>query len=192
MTVLKFKALFTLGLWATGLLSASATPDLSEYETEDDSRVPIPRSVVSTHAEAFSAHVTAAYPLIHFGKWVPLGRKGWIPGRPLLPRESRLYLPTWQIHADDADTQVVIVTPWLPGETNIKYPNQVSQIKKHIEKLLPNAAEPRIRGYFNIGQSDALIDNERFVDNGKFTGKVLLNFDPASKTKMHSTGNLEL
>lgn len=31
----------------------------------------------------------------HTGKWMPLGRKGWIPGRLLLPRESRLYLPTW-------------------------------------------------------------------------------------------------
>lgn len=96
-------------------------------------------------------------------------------------------------HADDADTQVVIVTPWLPGETNIKYPNQVSQIKKHIKQLLPNAAEPRVEGYFNIGQSDSLIKNERFVDNGKFTfGKVLLNFEPASKTKMHSVDNVEL
>lgn len=51
---------------------------------------------------------------------------------------------------------------------NIKYPNQVSQIKKHIKKLLPNAAEPRVESYFNIGQSDALIDNERSVDRFLF------------------------
>lgn len=68
MAGLKFKALFTLGVWVSGLLSASATPDSSEYETDDDYRVPIPRSVVCTHADTFSAHVTAAYPLIQ--SWI--------------------------------------------------------------------------------------------------------------------------
>lgn len=96
-------------------------------------------------------------------------------------------------HADDADTQVLIITPRLPGQMTIRYPNQVSQIKNRIKKLLPNAAEPRVEGYFNVGESDELVTNERFVKNGRFTfGKVLLNFEPASKTKLHSADNLEL
>lgn len=79
-------------------------------------------------------------------------------------------------YADDADTQVIIVTPWLPAQPTIKYPNQVSQIRQHIKQLLPNAAEAQVAGYFNIGESDRRITNERFVDNGRFTfGKVLLN-----------------
>ena len=83
----------------------------------------------------------------------------YMPGKP--PEEvptkvhSTLRLPGF--HIQDADTQVIIVTPWVPGTTTVKFPNQVNQIKQHIKQLLPNAVEAKVEGYFNIGHSDPFV-----------------------------------
>ncbi|KAL4919634.1 hypothetical protein BDW62DRAFT_199647 [Aspergillus aurantiobrunneus] len=88
-----------------------------------------------------------------------------------------------------AEPQALIITPYEFGTTDIKYPDQVSQIRNNLTSVIPGLPPPMVHGYINPGSKDPAIENSAVVSEAAWTfGKVLLSYDPFHALEWEDAG----